>query len=128
MPVLNSSPYELVKKGLLSLYVTRLSHNTPDSLMNLCNVEQLRLPLITLQVVVPVGHNSHPCCLRANVTLPLIHFPLCHIVKRAAVCVYACVSVNMIKRRRSNRAISEREGCTIAPPLSSCFSVSLGGL
>lgn len=56
MPVLNSSPYELIKKGLLSIYVTRLSLNIPDFLMNLCNVEQLTLPLITFQVVVPAGH------------------------------------------------------------------------
>lgn len=60
MPVLNSSPYELVKKGLLSLRVTELGLNIPDFLMNLCNVEQLTLPLITLRLVLPVGHDFIP--------------------------------------------------------------------
>ncbi len=87
MPVLNSSPYELVRKGLLSLYVTRLSLNIPDSLMNLCTVEQLTLPLITFQVGVPVGHNSHTCCLRAKRDT-LIHF-----LPRSEKCVCVCVQV-----------------------------------
>lgn len=91
MPVLNSSLYELVKKGLPALYVTRLSLNIPDFLMNLCNVEQLMLPLITFQVVVPVGHNPCPCCLQAKQDT-LIHFLLCHIV---FICVSRSVCVNM---------------------------------
>lgn len=91
MPVLNSSPYELIKNGLLSLYVTRQSLNIPDSLMNLCNVEQLTLPLITCRVVVPVGHNSHPCCLQGKRDT-LIHFLLHHIV---FVCVFRYVCVIM---------------------------------
>lgn len=71
--VLNSSPYELVKKGLLSL-----CGNIPD-----CNepVQSLTLPLITFQLVVPVGHNSAP-------RLTQIHthsFPVPP--HRAAVCV-----------------------------------------
>lgn len=68
--------------------------------MNLFTVEQLTLPLITFQVGVPTGHNSHPCCIRAKRDT-LIHFMLCHIVKRAAVicvCRYVCVSLNMMKR------------------------------
>ncbi len=73
MLVLNSSPYELIKKGLLSLPVTRPSLNIPDFLMNLCNVEQLTQPLITFQVVLPVGHNLNPCRLWAKQEVCMNH-------------------------------------------------------
>lgn len=54
--ILNSSPYELVKKGLLSLPVTRRSLSIPDSVTNVCSVVQLLLPLIIFQVVLPARH------------------------------------------------------------------------
>lgn len=63
---LNSSPYELVKNGLLSLYVTSL--NIPAPLRNSCRAGQLTASLISFHFAVQVKHNSHRCCPRAVFT------------------------------------------------------------
>lgn len=84
-----SSLWELIKRGLLSVLVKRLSINIPDSLMNLCNAKQLRLPLITFYVFVLVGRNSHSCCLQDS-HLRTIHFLICHHIKTTAI--IACVT------------------------------------
>lgn len=65
---LNSSPYELVKKGLLSLYVTSL--NIPDSLKNLCHVKQLTPSLITFQIAVQVDSIHMAAALRLCIPKP----------------------------------------------------------
>lgn len=64
---------ELVTGGLLSVPVTTLGFNVPDSLMNLLSAEQLSPPLITLHAAVPVGRPSPPAAFRhtLNCTLPL---------------------------------------------------------
>lgn len=112
MPVLNSSPYELVKTGLLSLCVTGLSLNIPDFLMNLCNVKQLTLPLITLQVVLPVGHNFYPCCL--GLTVIYAHsFPALLHSERSCLCVCVCVFVCAVceheEKKWTTQTIRQRE-------------------